>query len=239
MHNRYKISLVIPVLNEAENMGQMLSCIPKVISEVIVVDNGSTDKTVDICENFGARIISEKHRGYGAALKTGILEARGDIIVCMDGDNSYPLSEIETFLICIVDNKYDFVSGERILRNYKNIPLTNRIGNTFISWLIRKLFKLKLKDSQSGMWAFRKEIFHKIMPSDSSMGFSQEIKLRACLAHDIKCGEIRIPYRKRLSGKSKFRKINDSLTVLLNLLKLIKKYCGILRHKNIIRINYR
>jgi len=222
-----KISLIIPVLNEEENIGTVFSGTPTFIDEIIIVDNGSIDKTTEVCRNLGARIIYEKHRGYGSALKTGLLAAKGDIVICIDGDNTYPLLKIENFLKDIVDNKYDFISGQRVFYNDNNTTyLINKVSNIFISWLIRKFFKIGLNDSQSGMWVFRREILSKIMPFNYGMGFSQEIKLRAWLTPSIKCNEIQISYSKRLGGRTKFKRFQDSLIILGNFLKLFKEYHG-------------
>lgn len=214
------VSLVIPVLNEEGNITKLLASIPKKINEVIVVDNGSTDQTINFCRGSGARVIYEARRGYGAALRTGILEAQGDIIVCMDGDNSYPPASIQEFLTKLIEESYDFVSGERISTNPDSMPLINKISNKFISSLIRNILRIKLQDSQSGMWAFRKKLLQDIMPIDVGMGFSQEIKIRAYLNRGIKCCEIKIPYGPRSQGRSKFRKFRDSVKVLRNFVGL-------------------
>lgn len=219
-----KITLVIPVLNEEETIGLMLSCVPKFIDEVVIVDNGSVDKTAQICRHLGAQVICEEKKGYGGALKAGISFARGEIVVCMDGDNSYPLAQTEGFVLRIIDERCDFVSGQRIFSN-GNIPVINRISNIFISWLIRICFRINLYDSQSGMFAFRREAMPKIIPLNRGMGFSQEIKLQAWLS-GLKCEEIKIPYKNRTGGKSKFRKLKDSWMILGNLARLLGKYHG-------------
>lgn len=223
------VSLVIPTLNEEGNIGALLSSLPSSIDEVVVVDNGSEDKTVAICQAFRVRLICEKERGYGNALRKGILSAVGDIIVCMDADNTYPADSIEKFLGLVIDENNDFVSGQRVFKNNKSaMPPINKICNMFISWLISKFFRIKLKDSQSGMWVFRREILARIMPISPGMGFSQEIKLKAWLAPEIRCVEIAIPYRKRARGVSKFNKFWDSFTVIGDFLIMLGKHRGII-----------
>ncbi|MDD5518518.1 MAG: glycosyltransferase family 2 protein [Candidatus Omnitrophica bacterium] len=227
-----KISLVIPAFNEQECIGTLLPGIPGFVDEVIVVDNGSTDKTAEISKLNGASVIYEKRRGYGVSLKTGILTAQGDIIICLDADGSYPLTVIEDFLKLLTDNEYDFISGQRINLNINNaMPLINRIGNKIISCLINLFFGIHLKDSQSGMWAFKKEVFSKIAPVSPGMGFSQEIKIRAWLNPDIACYETNIPYDRRLGGRSKFNRIQDSVTILYDVFYILKEHYGLLQYK--------
>ncbi len=225
MLNNNRISLVIPVLNEENNIGLLLSCVPKSIDDIIIVDNGSVDGTVGECRRLGAQVIYEKKKGYGSALRTGILSADGDIIVCMDGDATYPLIEAQGLLNDVVNNDYDFVSAERILiRDAKGMQILNKMGNKLISWCIRKYFGVRINDSQSGMWVFKRKITSKILPISPGMDFSQEIKLRAWLKPDIRCNEIKVKYCLRSSGKSKFRRIRDSFLVLNSFLKLAKEF---------------
>ncbi|MFA4989435.1 MAG: glycosyltransferase family 2 protein [Candidatus Omnitrophota bacterium] len=227
-----KISLVIPAFNEQECIGSLLSGIPDFVDEVLVVDNGSTDKTAAISELNGASVICEKRRGYGFSLKAGILAAQGDVIICLDADGSYPLSAIKNFLELLTEDKYAFISGERINFNFNNaMPLINRIGNKIISCLISLFFGIHLKDSQSGMWAFKKEVFSKIAPASPGMGFSQEIKIRAWLNPDIACYETNIPYERRFGGKSKFNRFQDSIMILYDVFYILKEHYGLLQYK--------
>jgi dolichol-phosphate hexosyltransferase len=123
----------------------------------------------------------------------------------------------------------DFVNGCRYPLVDKNAqPTINKISNYFISWLIRFLFGIRLKDSQSGMMAFKKDILNAIKINNTKMGFSQEIKIKAFSAPAIRCGEIHITYLPRI-GKPKFRKsdgINNLLSVLSLRIKLTKKEHG-------------
>jgi len=208
MFKNKKISLVIPCYNEEEGIGKMFEDMPSFIDEVIIANNGSTDNTAKVAESYNALIINEKNKGYGYACKAGISKATGDIIVLLDGDNSYPLLEIEKILSYMEDKDYDFIGGCRFPLIYKNAqPFINTFANYFISFIIRILFKLNIKDSQSGMMVFKKDIFNKIQIGSVDMGFSQEVKVKTFLLLGIKCGEVHISYLSR-QGKSKFRKID-------------------------------
>lgn len=199
---------MIPCYNEEAGLRKILEGKPSFVDEIIVVDNNSTDNTKDIAEKYGAIIIYEKNRGYGQAYKSGLPKTTGDIIVTSDGDNSYPLSNLDIMLSYMERDNYDFVVGCRFPMIYKNAQSTiNKIANRFISWLIRVLFKIDLTDSQSGMMVFRKFVLEEIKIENSEMGFSQEMKIRAFLNPKIKCGEVHIFYLKRM-GEVKFKKMN-------------------------------
>jgi len=199
---------VIPCYNEEEGLGRILENKPSFVDEIIVVDNGSTDNTNDVARKYGSIVVHEKRRGYGQAYKAGLPMASGDIIITSDGDNSYPLTNLGIMLSCMEGGHYDFVTGCRFPMADRNAqPAINKIANYFISWLIRALFRIDLRDSQSGMMAFKRDLLNTIKVQNTDMGFSQEIKIMAFLSPKIKCGEVHISYLKRL-GKVKFNKIN-------------------------------
>lgn len=219
MYNNKKITLLIPCYNEAAGLEKVLQKKPSFIDEVIVVDNNSDDATADIARQYGATALFLKKRGYGLAYQKGLsYPMSGDIIIMMDGDDSYPISEVEKILIYMETNNYDFVSGCRFpLPNKRAIPLVKRFSNYFISYLIRKCFRITLVDSQSGMIVFKSRLLKEILPLNSGMGFSQEIKLRAWLNPSIRNGELYINYYVR-SGRAKFCPMRDGIKVLWDML---------------------
>ncbi len=222
MYNNNKISIVIPCYNEEKGLEEVLKTKPPFIDEIIVVDNNSTDTTTNVAKKYSTIVVHEKKRGYGQAYQSGLSVASGDIIVTLDGDNSYRLSNLDKIFPYMEEGHYDFVVGCRFPLIYKNVqPVINTIANYFISWLIRILFKINLKDSQSGMMVFKRGILDKIKVHSTGMVFTQEIKIKAFLNPKIKCGEIHISYFPRI-GKSKFSKI-DALKSLCSTLFLFKK----------------
>jgi len=219
MFNNKKISLVIPCYNEEKGIENILSAKPWFIDEVIVVDNGSTDNTAEVARRRGAIIVHERIRGYGRALQSGFSKASGDIIISLDGDNTYPVQETQKLISCMKDKRYDFVVGYRYpLINKKAQFAVNRAANYFISFLVKVFFKIPLSDSQSGMMAFEKSILDKIKSGNTGMGFSQEIKINAFLNRDLRCGEVHIPYSSRI-GKVKFR-MKDAIGNLYSVIRL-------------------
>src|SRR6266849_3592740 len=98
MYSRKIITVVIPCLNEEVGIQKVLARMPRFVDEIIVVDNNSTDRTAQVAQQMGARVVYERIRGYGRAYKTGLMKARGDIIVTLDGDQSYPPDAISYLL---------------------------------------------------------------------------------------------------------------------------------------------
>jgi len=220
MYKDKAISLVIPCYNEEEGLKAMFPQVPLFIDEVIVVDNNSTDHTLELACRYHAKVIQEKCKGYGYAIKAGLARSRGDILVVLDGDDSYPLGEIEKLLDFLMTDKKDFVSGCRYPLQKKSAqPLLNTIANTFITWLSNILFSIQLEDSQSGMWVLRREVLNSLSIQSNGMSFSQEIKIRTLLAPDLNFAEIHIAYAPR-KGDVKFKVGKDAFLNFLNLVLL-------------------
>lgn len=209
----------MPVLNEAEGLSCVLKSIPDCLDEIIVVDNGSTDASVSIARQFGVRVIQEPKRGYGRAVGAGITASQGDILALSDADATYPVDRLPEVLSFMGQGNFDFVSGCRFpLENKRSMPLVNVVANRGISWLVRALFKIPIRDAESGFMVFHKRIMETITAHHPGMGFSQEMKIKAWLSGK-RCAEMHIPYHRR-AGKTKFRTVNDALGNLRGLLSL-------------------
>ena len=113
MYKNLRITAVIPCLNEEIGISEVLREVPPFVDEVIVVDNGSTDRTAVIARDMGAHVISELHRGYGKAYKSGFSRATGDIIVTLDGDHSYPVDALSYLLEAFMHCRVGFLSASR------------------------------------------------------------------------------------------------------------------------------
>lgn len=214
-----KISLVIPCHNEEKGLKEMLRNVPAAIDEIIVVDNNSTDKTAVVARSAGATLVTERKPGYGAAMKTGINKATGDIIITMDGDNTYPLECCEMLAEQLIVSKMDFISGCRFpLKNAQAMNWINRAGNIVLSLTGRWLFNFSLKDSQSGMWVFRRDILKNIILESDGMALSQEFKIKT-ITGGLFFEEVHIPYEQRV-GNSKLSRFRDGFLNLFNLFKL-------------------
>ena len=215
-----KVSVIIPTLNEEESIGHVLDKIPrdpKYEWEIMIVDGDSKDKTREIAENKGARVIIEKRKGYGRAYKTGFAAATGDIIVTLDGDDTYPAEKIPELVDYLLKNDLDFISCERFSKMQKGaMSATHKFGNWVLTITTRILFGVKIKDSQSGMWVFRKEILKDLNLTSDGMPFSEEIKIEAW--RKFRCEEVPIEYRER-KGEVKLNTWRDGLKNLKFLFK--------------------
>ena len=219
------ISVVIPTLNEEDGIVCALSELSLsglkengFGTEIIVVDGNSNDDTVERAEKFGARVVVENRLGYGLAYKTGFTVSRGEFLVALDGDHSYPASIVPKLVEIMVKENMDFITTNRLagLEPDAMHPI-HRVGNWILSTAVRLLFSVRIVDSQSGVWAIRKKALQKILPKSDGMAFSQEIKIRAFKS--CKCLEIPIQYRKRI-GNPKIRTMLDGFKNLIHLVQL-------------------
>jgi glycosyltransferase involved in cell wall biosynthesis len=199
-----KVSVVIPTLNEEESIGQTIDQIPKMEDmEIMIVDGLSRDRTREIASSKGARIVEEPRKGYGRAYKTGFKEAKGEIIVTMDGDTTYPAELVPELVKTLIEDDLDFISCDRIKKADKGaFNTTHAFGNWVLKVTMNLLFGLKLNDSQTGMWVFRKDILKKLTITSDGMPMSEEIKIEAFGNKDIRAREVSVPYRVRVGEKS-------------------------------------
>ncbi len=218
-----KISAVIPTMNEENTIGNVIEGLKALEDiEILVVDTNSKDRTKQIASSEGARVIDQPLRGYGLAYKTGLNQASGDIIVCMDGDGTYPTDIVTTLIDLLVKDDVDFISCDRMsLRNNENYTTLHFVGNSVLNITIRLFFKHSMKDSQSGMWIFRSDIYRKMGHLSDGMSFSQEIKIEA-----MKKGrfiEVPIRYGVRIT-KPKLKTWGDGISNLMNIfIKMTRK----------------
>lgn len=223
MYRNLRLSVVIPCYNEEDGVRQVIERIPKIVDEIVVVDNNCTDRTAEVATSLGARVVAEKTPGYGAAYKCGLAAATCDVIITMDGDGTYPPEEIAKLVDTMVDKRWDFLSASRFpLVDQKAMGMTNRIGNWVLTVTAMLLFFTPIRDSQSGMWVFKREILPKLKLTSDGMPLSQEIKLEAIM-RGFRFGEAHIPYGARI-GEVKLQKWRDGW---LNLLFLVQKRFGL------------
>src|SRR5215471_20759308 len=215
-----RISVVIPCHNEEEGVRATVEQMPSIVDEVVVVDNASTDRTAEVARSLGARVIYEGRKGYGRAYKTGFAKARGDIIVTMDGDGTYPPNSIPLLVQVLMTEKLDFMTARRwrSKSDTSKSPL-RLLGNAVLSGTTMLLYRRFLVDSQSGMWVFRRETLPLFQPTSDTMALSQEIKILAFTNPKIRCLEMPIYYGERV-GESKLNLWRDGFGNLFQLFKL-------------------
>ncbi|MBN9657020.1 MAG: glycosyltransferase family 2 protein [Acidobacteria bacterium] len=219
MYKNLSITVVIPCLNEEQGIEKVLSRMPEFVDEVIVVDNGSTDRTADVARSFGAQVIREDVRGYGRSYKKGFSLATGDVIVTLDGDHSYPPDAISYLLEAYLHLEADFLNASRFpVRDRRAMSFKHKFGNLVLSVMMSMLFFRWIHDSQSGMWVFSRKILKDMVLESDGMAFSEEIKIEALLHPTARFEEISIMYTSRL-GEIKLNPWRDGFQNLFFLLK--------------------
>jgi len=221
-----KLTVVIPALNEEKAIKRVIKSIPieklkkmGYKTEIMVIDNGSTDKTKLIAQANGARVIVQPVRGYGNAYKAGFANASGDIIATGDADLTYPFEDLPAFISLIESRNLDFLNTDRLSTlNPEVMHWTHQFGNWFLTKISKTLYpNYPFKDSQSGMWVFKRSIWQKLNVVSSGMPFSQELKVEVHKA-GLSCAEIPITYRARV-GEVKLRGLRDAVGNTMHLFR--------------------
>jgi glycosyltransferase involved in cell wall biosynthesis len=199
------VSVIICTLNEAQNLPHVLPKIPDWVDEIMLVDGHSTDDTIAVAKTLvpGIKIVTQPGRGKGDALKFGIAQAQGDIIVTLDADGETPPEEINKFIEPLL-NGYDFAKGSRLAIRFKTLKHLHRtIGNWIITLTMDLLFFRRYTDVCSGYNAYKKNAIEKIQswPKD---GFENEPFINCCaIKRGLKVIEIEYQDNGRISGDIK------------------------------------
>jgi glycosyltransferase involved in cell wall biosynthesis len=219
MYKGQAITVIIPCLNEEQGIEKVLRAMPEFVDEVIVVDNASTDRTSEVATALGAKVIREDVRGYGRAYKRGFADAGGDLIVTLDGDHSYPVDALSYLIEAFLHLDVDFLNASRFpVRDKRAMSFKHKIGNLILSVAMSVLFFRWVRDSQSGMWVFRRNIVKEMKLEADSMSFSEEIKIEVLRNPRLRFGEISILYSARL-GEIKLNPWRDGFRNLWFLAK--------------------
>ena len=178
-----KISIGIPAYNEEKNIAAIITKLKKITDSIIVCDDGSDDLTAEIARDLGVIVVThERNLGYGAAIKTIFQKSKEidcDVLVTFDADGQHRVEDVESVINPIKNNDSDIVVGSRFLNNENDIPNYRKLGIKVITQVTNASIKKQLTDSQSGFRAYNKQVINDITPSDSGMGVSTEILIKA------------------------------------------------------------
>ena len=209
------VSVVLPCLNEEEAIG---SCIEKIqgafaaagiVGEIVVCDNGSSDRSVSIAEELGARVVHQPLRGYGNAYLKGFASARGQYLIMGDADDTYDFTLIPRFLDLLRTEGYEFVTGSRYLNGGERhiTPLHRIFGNPALTAILNILFGTRYTDVYCGFRGFSRRSYDAIRPVSPGMEFNLELAINAGLA-GLRVHEVPIELGPR-KGESKLRTFRD------------------------------
>ncbi len=212
-----QVSVVLPCLNEEGAIGICIGKIREVFAreglagEIIVVDNGSTDRSAAVAAAAGARVVLEARKGYGSAYLRGLREARGRLVVIGDSDNTYDFNEIPLFLEPLRSGRADLVIGSRFRGRMQKGAMSwshRYLGNPVLSGIFRLFFRTRLSDIHCGMRAFTREAYQAMQLRTLGMEFASEMVFSA-LNRDLRIVEVPVSYAPR-EGESKLSPLYDA-----------------------------
>jgi glycosyltransferase involved in cell wall biosynthesis len=227
------LSVVIPAYNEEAGIAEIAQRVLAIKEdlqkvgvrdlELLVVDDGSRDCTAQVAGNIeGVRLIQHPHnKGYGAALKTGFCQARGELIGFLDADGTYPPEFFPQLCLEALDGG-DLVIGSRMSGADSHMPLTRRLGNLFFANLLSLLGRQPVSDSASGMRVFKREVLERIYPLPDGLNLTPVMSTRA-IHEGIRMAEVPIPYSERV-GRSKLSVVHDGSLFLQSMLWTVLTY---------------
>ena len=211
----------IPAYNEEKNIASIIMKLKKITDHIIVCNDGSTDMTEEISKELNVTVINHsRNMGYGSAIRSIFLKAKelqADILVTFDADGQHRVVDVQNVTKPIIDDKADIVIGSRFLENKSDMPEYRKFGIKIITKITNSSLKEKLTDSQSGFRAYSKNVLKNIIPSESGMGVSTEILIKASSAgHKITEVPITIMYG---SDTSTHNPVSHGTSVLFSSIK--------------------
>ena len=216
---QYSVTALICTLNEAENLPHVLPQIPQWVDEILIVDGHSTDNTAETAKELSPKavIVTQTGKGKGNALKEGVNQASGDIIVTLDADGSTDPRDMSKYIEPLIDG-YDFAKGSRFLRNRPKMRLYRQFGNWVLATTANILYGAKYTDVCSGYNAFSKNTFQSMRLINDGFEMEQEMvvkirkmRLKVIEVHQYDAG--------RMSNSSKVSGIKQGFTDLWIIIK--------------------
>lgn len=222
-----RIAILIPCYNEELTIAKVVHDFHAELpaAAIYVFDNNSSDRTVECAAEAGAQIFHERRQGKGFVVQSMFEQVDADVYVLVDGDDTYPASEVHKLIEPVVNGKAEMVVGSRLMpTSDSNFRLLNKLGNGFFLEVINFIFKVKLTDVLSGYRAFSRE-FVKSIPVFGG-GFETEVELTVkALARGYRIVELPVRLTPRPEGSfSKIRIVQDGFVILNTILSLVRDY---------------
>jgi glycosyltransferase involved in cell wall biosynthesis len=201
-----EVSFLVPAFNEEATIGEVLDAIERLDldAQVIVVDDGSTDRTAEIAEAHGARVVRQRNRGKGAAIRAAIPLVEGEIAVIQDADLEYDPAEVPALIDPIRRGAADVVYGSRLRggRPQRAYLFWHLVGNRFLSLLANVLYNTTLSDMETGYKAFRADVLRSLDLREDGFGIEPEITGKVC-KRGLRVYELPISYYGRTYAEGK------------------------------------
>jgi dolichol-phosphate mannosyltransferase len=210
------VSVVIPTLNEAGNILEAVTTIQKHLTypkEIIIVDGDSTDGTKEIVKKLDCcKLIIEPRRGYGLALMTGMKNAKGNIIIMVDGDGTYEFKHMNRLIEKMIEKDSDMVLATRMYDPNKAMGIMNFIGNKVITFVFDFVYSQFLSDTQSGFRAISHEAIDNVKLKEGDMAFATEMLIQFA-REGYSMIEVPSTYKARKYGKPKLRRFKSGIEI--------------------------
>jgi dolichol-phosphate hexosyltransferase len=213
-----KIEIIIPTLNEEQTLSKLIqetrSTVLPVRMSILVIDGGSTDRTIDICKRENVRYIIQKGKGKGSAMRDAVEQSEADIVIFLDADGTYFPSDLKLLLEPLLNGRADMVVGSRITdkRQRGSISAFNTIGNSLFNRTINFAMKSSVTDSLSGYRALYRKTFKDLVLFSDSFEIEVEMTVEA-LAKGYRVVEVPISYGVRQGSKTKLDPLGDGIKI--------------------------
>ncbi len=220
------VEIIIPVLNEENTIRDLLQSIRSVRLPVkistLVIDGGSEDRTIEICKRENVKVINQKGKGKGNAMREAVEYSQADIVVFIDGDGTYSISHLRSMLEPLLKGEADMVVGSRLLGNMEegSISTLNMMGNKLFNKVINIALKSHVTDSLTGYRALYRSVFKDLILFSENFEIEVEMTVEA-LAKGYRVVEVPINYRKRSNSKTKLSPISDGVKIAKTLFFVI------------------
>ncbi len=229
MKRNHIVSVVIPCYNEVHTLESLLDAVraaPVEGKQIIVVNDASTDGTTELIRQkltakIDIAIHHERNQGKGAALRTGIAAATGDIVIIQDADLEYDPNEYPRLIGPILDNKADVVYGSRFLGHgpHRVLFFWHYVGNRFLTLFSNMFTNLNLSDMETGYKVFRREIIQKVKIAENRFGFEPEVTAKISRMAGIRIYELGISYYGRTYAEGKKINWKDGVRAIYCIIK--------------------
>ena len=222
------LTILMPCLNEAATVGisirEAAAFLEKnqILGEILVVDNGSADGSAAIAESFGARVITQSRKGYGNALRTGMANSRGKVIILGDCDTTYDFLHLEELYAMLSSGQWDMVIGNRFAGGMErgSMPWSHKWGAWFLSWLARNRLHADIYDFHCGLRGLTRTAAERLAFDTEGMEFATEM-IALAVQQRLRLQQTPVVLRKCIhKRKSKLRTIRDGLRHLVYILRI-------------------